>query len=81
VTPGEEADDVEDGKDQEYDGRRIVVKVKVYDGCPEPQDTMENTGNPDELLRSESIESGGLLLETLPPVQSSQSSRQSPSPR
>jgi hypothetical protein len=81
VTPGDEADDVEDGKDEEYNGRRVVMEVEVYDGRPEPKNTVENTGNPNELLRSESVKRERLLSETSQPVQSSQSSRQSPSPR
>jgi hypothetical protein len=81
VTPGDEADDVEDGKDEEYNGRRVVMEVEVYDGRPEPENTVENTGNPNELLRSESVKRERLLSETSQPVQSSQSSRQSPSPR
>ena len=48
--PGDEAEDVEDGKNQEHDGRRVVVSCKVHNCRPETKDDLENGRDPDELL-------------------------------
>lgn len=51
MTPGEEANDVENGKDKEYDGGRVIMKDEVDNRRAEAEDTMEYTRKPYELLQ------------------------------
>lgn len=52
--PTDEADDAKDTEEGENDGRRVVMAVEVVDACPDSESNVQDTGDPDKLLRKSS---------------------------
>lgn len=48
--PADETDNTEDTEEGEDNGSRVIMAVKVVNACPDAEDDMQDTGDPDELL-------------------------------
>ena len=48
--PADETNDVEDRKDQEHDGGRVIMTHEIDNGGADTEDDLQDTGDPNELL-------------------------------